>query len=344
LGRRIGTVCGLPFPARDMQRHETRVEAFFAAGGRTCILKRNESAEFADVQERMPPVTEDRGPARALPGESKRGRGRMYATAIAIAALLAVGIACGIDAIYIEPFRIQVTRYELQGNVAAPLKIADLSDVHTHGMGRNERRTLQIFAEEKPDLIVVTGDCLGNGAGDYRPCERFYQHLHAPLGVWVVRGNWENDRPVYHERAFYAKSGVHLLVNQSEQPRPDFALIGLDDPASGNPRLKRAMANVPAGVYKIALFHAPAYFDHIAGHVNLCIAGHTHGGQVIIPFVHPFWLPKGSGRFLAGWYEEDGTRMYVNRGLGMSDLPIRFLCRPEITFFSIEPAGTPPSK
>jgi uncharacterized protein len=230
-----------------------------------------------------------------------------------------------------------VTHYDLQGNVASPVKIADLSDVHTHGMGRNEERALQIIAEERPDLIVVTGDCLGNTAGDYRLCENFYQHLHAPLGVWVVRGNWENDRPVNHERAFYAKSGVHLLVNQSAMPRPDFALIGLDDPSSGYPRLNRAMAGVPQDVYKIALFHAPGYFDRIAGRVSLCIAGHTHGGQVLIPFVHPFWLPKDCGRFLSGWYEEGGTKMYVNRGLGMSDLPVRFDCRPEITFFTIHP-------
>ena len=266
-----------------------------------------------------------------------RRRRKMRVMALAMAILVALAIAAGLDALFVEPFRIQVTHYDLQGNVASPLKIMDLSDVHTHRMGRNEMRTFEILAEEKPDLIVITGDCLGNGAGDYRPCENFYQQLHAPLGVWVVRGNWENDRPVHHERAFYAKSGVHLLVNQSTIPRPDFAVIGLDDPSSGTPRLARAMAAVPANVYKIALFHAPGFFDRIAGKVNLCIAGHTHGGQVMFPFVHPFWLPKDCDGFVSGWYEEDGTKMYVNRGLGMSDLPIRFDCRPEITIFTIHP-------
>lgn len=265
---------------------------------------------------------------------NKRGM-RGYALVLALVVLVALGIAAAVDAVFIEPFRIQVTHYDLQGNLNSPLKIGDLSDVHTHGMGQNERRVLEILPQEKPDLIVVTGDCLGNTAGDYRPCEHFYQQLHAPLGVWVVRGNWENDHPLHRERAFYAKSGVHLLVNQNAMPRADFALIGLDDPSSGNPRLRRAMAGVPTDVYKIALFHAPGYFDRIAGHVNLCIAGHTHGGQVLIPYVPPFWLPKDCGRFLSGWYEEDGTNMYVNRGLGMSDLPMRFRCRPEITFFTI---------
>jgi uncharacterized protein len=255
----------------------------------------------------------------------------------AMLALVLLGVAAGIDSLFIEPFRIEVTRYDLQGNVASPLKIAQFSDLHTHGMGRDERHALGILEKEKPDLIVITGDCLGNVDGDYRNCEQLYKQFHAPLGVWVVRGNWENDRLVYHERAFYARAGVHLLVNQNASPRPDFALIGLDDSSSGTPRLDRALSGLPTDVYKIALFHAPAYFDQIAGRVNLCLAGHTHGGQVRIPFVKPFWLPKGCQRFLEGWYEEDGTKMYVNRGLGMSDLPVRFLCRPEISFFTIHP-------
>lgn len=285
----------------------------------------------------MASLTEERPRTPAGRGAMDSGHRKRITLRLALAVLIVLGICCGIDAFFFEPFRIQVTHCDLVASVASPLKIADLSDIHTHGMGRNELRTLQVLAEEKPDLIVVTGDCLGNGAGDYRPCEQFYQHLRAPLGVWVVRGNWENDRTVHHERAFYAKSGVHLLVNQNAMPRPDFALIGLDDPSSGTPRLARALAGVPAGLYKIALFHAPGFFGHIAGHVNLCIAGHTHGGQVRIPFVHPFWLPKDCAGFVAGWYEENGTRMYVNRGLGMSDLPVRFLCRPEITIFAIHP-------
>jgi hypothetical protein len=53
--------------------------------------------------------------------------------------------------------------------------------------------------------------------------------------------------------------------------------------------------------------------------------------------VHPFWLPNGSGRYLEGWYEERGTKMYVNRGIGMSVLPIRFRCRPEVAIITIKP-------
>ena len=249
-------------------------------------------------------------------------------------------LALGIDAVFIEPYRIQVTAYTIHtgpGGVQTPLKIAQLSDLHTRGLGRRERDMLAILEAEKPEVIVITGDSLANPFGSYAACMQVYKQLHAPLGVWFVHGNWEDIRPLRHERQFYREAGVNLLVNQNHELRPGVWLIGLDDASSGRPDLNPALKGVPEDAYKIAIFHAPAFFDRIAGKVNLCLAGHTHGGQVRLPFIRPFWLPDGSGRFLEGWYDEKGTRIYVSRGLGMSNLPIRFRCRPEIDFVTLEP-------
>lgn len=270
-----------------------------------------------------------------LPTRSFRLRARTW-FAVAAVALLALLI----DATLIEPYRIQVTHYQVLASVDAPLKIAQLSDLHTHGLGRRERRMIAILDAEKPDLIVITGDSLAGFGGTYQEDAEVYRQLHAPLGIWFVRGNWENDhpyRPFRREREFYESAGVHLLVNANAELRPDIWLIGLNDPSSGVVRLNQAMAGVPAAAYKIALFHAPGFFDDIAGKVNLVLAGHTHGGQVHIPFVQPFWLPKDCGPYLAGWYEKDGSKMYVNRGIGWSMLPVRFLCRPEVTIVTIRP-------
>lgn len=253
--------------------------------------------------------------------------------------LLALVIAIGalvLDAFVIEPDNIQVNHYVIHANVSSPLKIADLSDLHTRGLGRPERKVLAILAREKPDVILITGDTLADPFGDYDACMKVYKQFHAPLGVWFVRGNWENLRPVRHERQFYREAGVNLLVNQNHELRPDVWLIGLDDPATGSPNPTVAMQGVPENVYKIMMFHAPAFLRVVAGHVDLVLDGHTHGGQVRIPFVKPFWLPAGSGPFLEGWYEEKGTRMYVNRGIGMSEIPVRFLCRPEVAFITLE--------
>lgn len=253
--------------------------------------------------------------------------------------VLLLGFICAVvvDGTLIEPYWIEVNHFEMQGSVEAPLKIAHVSDLHTHGMGRREREMLEILAAEKPDIILVTGDTLDNRQGNYEMSREVYGQLHAPLGVWFVRGNWENIRPFRGERAFYQDAGVRFLLNSNEAARPDVWIVGLDDPYTGTAKLEAALDGIPASAYKIALFHSPAYFDRIAGRVNLCLTGHTHGGQVRLPFLKPLWLPKGCGRFLAGWYEEQGSQMYVSRGVGTSILPVRLRCRPELTFITIHP-------
>jgi predicted MPP superfamily phosphohydrolase len=255
-----------------------------------------------------------------------------------IVLILAVltALAAAVDGLFIEPFRIEVTHSAVGAQVAAPLKIAHLSDLHTTGFGRRERKLLELLDEEKPDVIIITGDTLGRG-DHYEPVRFLLSKLHAPLGVWFVLGNWENERPVSNEHAFYAGAGIHLLVNEGAAIRPDIWLAGLDDPASSEPNFNTAVANAPPGAYVIAALHAPGYFDTIAGRAPLVLAGHAHGGQVRLPPIPVFWLPKECGRYLEGWYEERGSLMYVSRGIGTSILPIRFLCRPELAIITLQP-------
>lgn len=250
---------------------------------------------------------------------------------IAIAALCA--LAWGL---FVEPFRIEVTHFEVHGPVSQPLKIAHLTDLHTKGLGRREHRLLQLLDAEQPDVIIITGDTLTTGY-HYDRIKPVLSHLHAPLGVWLTRGNWENKVPRRDERAFYSQLHVHFLLNEAAAIRPDIWLAGLDDPSSGAPNLNAALAAVPPNVYTILAFHAPGFFDRAAGRVPLVLAGHTHGGQVRVPFVPVFWLPRDSGRFLEGWYEQNGSKMYVSRGIGTSTLPIRFLCRPELDIITVSP-------
>lgn len=255
--------------------------------------------------------------------------------------VLAAGAILLAYALWIEPFRVEIVHTSVQGNVAAPLKIAQLSDLHTHGLGARERRVIDILDDEKPDVIVITGDSIGGYGGTYAMVQDVFQQLHAPLGVWVVRGNYENAKPVQHEHAFYAAAGTHLLLNSGTLLRNDVWLAGVDDPYTGKANLDAALTGAPPGIYKILLFHSPAYFDRVAGRVDLCLAGHTHGGQVRPPFLPPLYLPKGCWPYVAGWYEAKGTntKMYVNRGIGWSTLPIRFNSRPEVTIITVEPAA-----
>jgi predicted MPP superfamily phosphohydrolase len=248
---------------------------------------------------------------------------------VAGVALLAAGYAR-----WVEPYWIQVTHHRVAAPVSPPLKIAHLSDLHTREFGRRERAVLALLEAEKPDVIVVTGDTL-SGDGSYDHVRELLSKLRAPLGVFVVRGNWENFRPAKNERQLYASAGVNFLLNESRSVRGNVWLVGFDVTTWLRPNEQAALSAVPPESYLIALYHMPVLFDHLPGKVRLALAGHTHGGQVRIPLFDPVWLPPGTGDYLEGWYEKNGSRMYVTRGVGTSVLHFRFACRPEVAFLTL---------
>lgn len=260
---------------------------------------------------------------------------------IFLVALAVIAVALATDAFFIEPYNIEVTHTVLMARVNSPLKIAELTDLHTTKFGRLEKKLVDLLAQENPDVIVITGDTLGRDS-DYRDIRPLLQHLRAPLGVWLVRGNWERNGIPRNEHSFYSSLGVHFLLNEARPIRPDVWLVGVDDVITGNPDINMALKSVPSDVYAIALFHEPAYFDQVAGKVPLALAGHTHGGQVRIPFVPVFWLPRGSDGFLEGWYAEKNSKMYVSRGIGTSNLAVRFRCRPELAIITLTPSQSSP--
>lgn len=251
----------------------------------------------------------------------------------------------------IEPYWIEVTRHTIVApagaHLGAAVKIAHLTDLHSRGLERRERRLLALLEEEKPDAIVFTGDML-NPENNFQRVTDMLSHMRAPLGKWMVRGNWENWMHPEHLRGIYRIAGVNLLFNQAAELRPGLWLVGLDD-AIGVPNLETALAEISpeAGkaAFTIALFHSPAYFTTVAGRVRLALAGHTHGGQVRLPIIAqlwgPLWLPPNAGGFVHGWYQHGGSRLYVSRGIGTSILPVRFLCRPEVAFITIAPPLAP---
>lgn len=250
----------------------------------------------------------------------------------AIAAALTIGVPA--YAFWIEPYWIEVTHHTVAAHISSPIKIAHLTDIHTSGLGRRERKMIELIDAERPDLIVITGDSV-NITSDYPGFRDVLMRLHAPLGVWLVRGNHEDWWPVKDEQEFYKSAGVKLLVNSNAQVRDGVWLIGIDDLYAGSPDLEQAFAGVPESAYKLALFHSPVYFDKMAGRSDLVLAGHSHGGQVRLPVFGPLWTPPFVGEYFSGWFEKQGTKMYVSRGIGTSILDVRFCCRPEVAIIIV---------
>lgn len=262
--------------------------------------------------------------------------------------LLVLGLALLVYATQVETRWIAVTHHAIQApadsGLTAPLRIAHITDLHTQGLGSVERRLMRLARSADADLIVVTGDTAtpkGTAAG-YRAVWEALVELGAD-DVVAVTGNWEyhlgTDGALFGEAVAQtaADAGVLLLVNANARLRDDLWVLGLDDPYGGAPDRAATRAGVGEG-YRLGLMHSPEPAADFAQDVDLVLAGHTHGGQVVIPFFGPPLLPPGSGDFVAGWYERAGTPIYISRGIGNSIAPIRFNCRPELAIIDVAPA------
>jgi len=206
-----------------------------------------------------------------------------------------------------------------------------------------------------PDLIVLTGDFVtepfhGNKANRAKaacaaePCAQLLRQMQAPYGLWAVLGN--HDVVTDPNRVLNALRtvGIQVLGNQSvpiEGSGARFWLAGVDDVMEERSDLAAALHIVPAGESVVLLAHEPDFADHVARFpVDLQLSGHSHGGQVRIPFVRPLWLPPLAKKYIWGLYKIGGLTLYTNPGLGTVGLPVRMNCPPEITWLTLRRSAT----
>jgi predicted MPP superfamily phosphohydrolase len=223
--------------------------------------------------------------------------------------------------------------------LAAPLTILHLSDVHLRGPSPWVDQLCAFVSAEHADLVALTGDIVTRGF-DVAVADQFLACLpRTRLGTFAVIGNWEvwGGAPRDVWQAHLARHGIPLLHDRSVDLGP-IQLIGTDDALSGTPDLDAAFADV-GDTPAVVLSHSPILFPRLARPpVRLVLAGHTHAGQVRLPVVGPFFLPRGSGPYPGGWYEQEGVWLFVSRGIGWSIAPVRWRCPPEIASIRLVPA------
>jgi predicted MPP superfamily phosphohydrolase len=250
------------------------------------------------------------------------------------------------------------------------LRIVHLSDLHVspdwpwRRRLRALERLVRAARAERPDLVAITGDMVTGRPGSVAACEALLAPLEAPLGIFAVQGNWEHKHGLAGPglRRALARAGVRLLVNESAALSGRAAglfVAGLDDPLRGRPDLDKTLAEAPVPACVLLLMHAPAGVAALetwrrarpgrGPHVPLVLAGHTHGGQIRLPGLSPFWLPRGSGDYHAGFYTVGASRLYVSRGFAaVGILPLRFACPAEMAVLTLragaaQSAGDSPS-
>ncbi|MBM4014143.1 MAG: hypothetical protein FJ293_04155 [Planctomycetes bacterium] len=292
-------------------------------------------------------------PAAALRAawSARRDRGLAAGFALAMATLLLLACIVEPDRVVVERRRVEVAG--LPAGVE-PLRVVLLSDLQSSWLGPRERALPARVAALRPDLIVVAGDLVAQSF-DERTTLRQARHVlqglvaAAPrLGVHVVNG--DVDSVVHGGIAETIRgTGALLLDNQSVvlATEPPIELLGIDPRRAG--AMERALARAPRAAVRIGLVHRPRHWrDLAAAGCQLVLAGHTHGGQVVIPgFGPPVTFEIVPRAVAAGGLHRmsDTTQLCVTRGLGKEGgfaPQIRLFCPPEITLIEVTGAPMPP--
>lgn len=272
---------------------------------------------------------------------------------VRLAASAAVA-AVAIDSILVEPNRPRIVRQEIAlrrwPERLHGFTIALLSDFHydpyfsIHPLNA----AIGMVNALRPDLIVLTGDFVSLplfSSSDERaalaadPCARLLRQMQAPYGLWAVLGNHDYFSDPDHVTAALQSQGIRVLANRSvaiEFNSARFWLSGVNDVLSHTADLQATLQPVPRDEATILLAHEPDYADHVSRYaIDLQLSGHSHGGQVRMPFVRPLYLPEMAKKYISGLYKIGPLTLYTNPGLGTVGVPMRFNCPPEITLLTL---------
>jgi predicted MPP superfamily phosphohydrolase len=261
--------------------------------------------------------------AQPVPSRFKR---RRWLAAL-LAGLPAAGLASAADGLLLEPTWLKVRALKL---AARPRhRLVHFTDLHYKGDRAYLQKVVDAVNATSPEFVCFTGDIIEDAV--HLPVAlELLQKIKSPL--YGIPGNhdyWSHaDFDVIH-RAF-ARTGGAWLVNQ------EVAAAGGSVRIFGVAQLSHAAIQPHAGTQNLLLIHYPLWVESFAGRrFDAVLAGHTHGGQVRLPFFGPLILPFDTGRYDLGLFQTPSGPLYVSSGIGTFYASARFNCRPEIVVVEI---------
>lgn len=258
--------------------------------------------------------------------------------------LAGFGVLCLLYAWQVEPYWLQVRHVRIPSAKrtprARPIRIVQISDTHCEAMPRLEERLPAVIAAERPDVIVFTGDAL-NAAAGLPVFRRLMTRLAAIAPTFAVQGNW--DANYWRRLGLFHGTGVRELDGETARLTLDATPVWIGGASVWDRYWAHYLFRAaPPNAVTVFLYHMPGGILDARGQADLCLVGHTHGGQVALPFYGALvTLSELGKRYEAGLYRVDSTWLYVNRGLGLEGggAPrLRFLARPEVTVIELVPS------
>jgi len=244
--------------------------------------------------------------------------------------------------VLIEADWLEVTHHTLQTAKwpkGKTLRIAHFSDLHVDRDSRALSRLAVELADAKPDLIVFTGDSL-NDASALKLFRTTLGSMNARLGRAAVRGNHDTYR--WQQLDLFG-GGVAMELTRGPVVLEDGLLTLCGAAFNAFEALPDCIAGAPKGSFVVLAYHTPDLVEVIDPRPDLYLAGHTHGGQVAVPFYGALLtFSRYDKKYESGWYEVEGTTLNVSRGIGFEPRypRVRFAARPELSIVDIE--GTAP--
>jgi len=248
-----------------------------------------------------------------------------------------------LDALWFEKYVIDWNYFDISTSENNKLKIIQISDLHFDELRYFHKSIAKKINKIQPDIVCITGDSVDK-TEKIDALNEFLTLIDSSIQKYAITGNWEYwgnvDIPKLNK--IFSNNNCELLINENRTVSirgREVSIIGIDDYIGGDADFKKAVEGLKETTTNIVLSHCPEHRDIIARqkgdlHIDLVLSGHTHGGQITLLGYAPF-KPQGSGRYLKGWYNEAGPKMYISKGIGTSILPIRFAARAEMVEIDI---------
>ena len=286
-------------------------------------------------------------------GKRKRGIGRVLLRILAFLIVLAIIIGAVVYcyALYTKPhYKIRFYQ-ETSRKVSDNVRIAVISDIHNREYGENSQTLISDMEDLKPDLILFPGDMVIRGEDDYQPVLNLVSALSEIAPCYGVLGNHESERIYYGEDKglpdAFENAGLKLLRNAGEEVwigKDTVQLIGVEGTAYGfdeyGGREFMEKTDMDPSALCIVMAHIPVLFDQMVGYdFDLGIAGHVHGGIVVLPFIGGLYTDEEGffPKYTAGKYILDNQQtLIISAGLGDSKpFPPRINNTPELVVIDI---------
>jgi predicted MPP superfamily phosphohydrolase len=227
------------------------------------------------------------------------------------------------------------------------IRIVQISDLHLGNYVGNERLLWLARRLESldPDVVFITGDFVNRSYREALPAKHGLKALAAVAPTYGVLGNHDFWHAPDKLSRLLERSGMRILRNEHVQVRINgnpMVLAGVDDFKTGNDDLEKAARGMPEGnVVRVLLSHCPDLLQPAAEHgFDLVLAGHTHGAQLRFPILGRVVNRLMHGKYERGWMKAKETALYINRGLGVVFIPVRYGSDAEVTVLNLTPATT----